>query len=189
MEKQVKYKSLKYMFIIFSMMFAIPSIVYYINNKSILGFDKEFCFLLSDKNRGFQTMVYAYIIIGMAVLYYLIIKNKDKIFKENKKVAKFICIISFIFVLVIPFWCSDLFYYLGVGRIYSEYEQNPYYVTINEFVNKNPQVDLTEDTVLKQGYINVWSKSTVVYGPIWTLICGGVAKLSLRKYRLRSISI
>lgn len=189
MEKEEKFKYIKYIFIIFSIMFAVPSIIYYISNKTILGFNKEFCFLLTSRNRIFQTLVYVYIIIGMMIVYYLLIKHKDKIFKNHEQIMKYIGIISLIFVLVIPFWCSDLFYYLGVGRIYSEYKQNPYYVTINEFVNKNPQVDLEEDTILKQGYINVWSKSTVVYGPIWTLICGGVAKLSLRQYRFRSIGI
>ena len=34
------------------------------------------------------------------------------------------------------------------------------------------------DTVLAQGYSNDWADSTVVYGPIWTLICKMVAGLS-----------
>jgi len=179
MDKKPKRNFLKYIFILFSIMFAIPSIIYYINNKTILGFNKEFRFLLNDAHKGFQTFVYAYLIIGMIIVYYLIIKNKDKIFKNTKQIFKYIAIISLIFVLVVPFWGSDVFYYLGVGRLYSEYEKNPYYTTIKEYVETHKSVDLEEDTVLKQGYNNVWGKTTVVYGPIWTLICGGVAKLSL----------
>ncbi len=114
----------------------------------------------------------------MIIVYYLIIKNKDKIFKNTNQIFKYIAIISLIFVIVIPFWCSDVFYYLGIGRLYSEYEKNPYYTTIKEYVDSHKSVDLEKDTVLKQGYNNVWSKTTVVYGPIWTSICGGIAKLS-----------
>lgn len=178
MKKEKKNNYIKYIFIIFSIMFAVPSIIYYINNKTILGFDKEFRFLLNDAHKTFQTFVYVYLIIGMIIVYYLIIKNKDKIFKNTNQIFKYIAIISLIFVIVIPFWCSDVFYYLGIGRLYSEYEKNPYYTTIKEYVDSHKSVDLEKDTVLKQGYNNVWSKTTVVYGPIWTSICGGIAKLS-----------
>ena len=129
MKKEKKNNYIKYIFIIFSIMFAVPSIIYYINNKTILGFDKEFRFLLNDAHKIFQTFVYVYLIIGMIIVYYLIIKNKDKIFKNTNQIFKYIAIISLIFVIVIPFWCSDVFYYLGIGRLYSEYEKNPYYTT------------------------------------------------------------
>lgn len=174
MEKKAKANYLKYIFIFFSIMFAIPSVMYYVNNKTILGFDREFKFLLNDNDKIFQTVIYAYLIIGMIVTYYLMIKHKDKIFKNDKQIFKYICIIALIFAIVIPFMSSDVFYYLGTGRLYSEYEKNPYYTTMSEYAAQNE-----EDTVLKQGRINVWAGTTVVYGPVWTLICGGVAKLSL----------
>lgn len=179
MNKKVKSKYLKYLLVLFSAMFAVPSVIYYINNKTILGFDREFYFLLTKNGRLFQTFIYIYLIIGMIIIYYLIIKNKDKIFKDNKQILKYICIIALIFVLVVPFMSSDVFYYLGTGRLYSEYGQNPYYGTIAGYTAQNKEIDLQEDTVLRQGNLNVWGGTTVVYGPIWTLICGGIAKLSL----------
>lgn len=72
---------------------------------------------------------------------------------------------------------SDVFYYLGVGRLESEYNQNPYYTTIKQFVDENNH-ELNKDTVLAQGYINYWSDTAVVYGPIWQIICKGIGALS-----------
>lgn len=174
-----KYNYIKYAFVFFGILFSIPSIIYYIKNKTILGFDKEFCFLLNNSNRLFQTAIYFLIVVGLIILYYLIIKYREKIFKDIKQIFIYILIMSIIFILVIPFWCSDVFYYLGIGRLHSKYGENPYYKTICDYVQENPETDLEKDTVLKQGYINVWGDTTVVYGSIWTLICSGVAKLSL----------
>lgn len=178
MDKKLKLNYIKYIFILFSIMFAIPSIIYYINNRTILGFDREFCFLLTNNSKIFQTGVYLYIITGMIFIYYLMVKNRDKIFKTDKQIFKYICIISLIFVIVIPFMGSDVFYYLGIGRLKSEYNKNPYYTTISEYFEQTKNEEIEKDTVMRQGNLNVWSGTTVVYGPIWTLICSGVAKIS-----------
>lgn len=172
--------ALKTLFIISGIIFAIPSIKYYIKNKTIYKFEEWFRYLLNDTDRLEQTIIYIIILIAMTLIYFLIIKNRNKIFKNNKKMFIYIAIVSIIFILVIPFTCSDVFYYLGVGRINSEYNQNPYYTTIKEFVEQQGNEKyLEQDTVLAQGYINDWSDSTVVYGPIWTLICRIIAFMSL----------
>ena len=59
----------------------------------------------------------------------------------------------------------------------STYNQNPYYQSIKEYVDNN-NVDMSNDTVLKKGYSNYWSNTTVVYGAIWTLICRIIAGMS-----------
>lgn len=170
---------LKILFIISCIIFAIPSITYYIENKTVLKFEPWFQFLLNDTNRIEQTMVYILILIALTVFYFLIVKNREKVFKSKKEMFIFITIVALIFIAVIPFTCSDVFYYLGVGRINSEYHQNPYYTTIKEFVEQgNNSNYLEQDTVLEQGYINDWADSTVVYGPIWTFICSIVSVLS-----------
>ncbi len=172
--------TLKILFIISGIIFAIPSIKYYIKNKTIYKFEEWFKYLLNDTDRLEQTIIYIIILISMTLIYFLIIKNRNKIFKNNKRIYIYIAIISIIFIVVIPFTCSDVFYYLGVGRINSEYNQNPYYTTIKEFVEQQGNEKYIEkDTVLAQGYINDWANSTVVYGPIWTLICRIVASMSL----------
>lgn len=169
----------KILFAIACIIFAIPSIAYYIENKTIFQFNQWFKFLLNSSDRIGQTIIYLIIMLVITILYFEILKKRKTIFKNTKSIFMFILIITIIFVIVIPFTCSDIFYYLGIGRINNTYNQNPYYTTIKEFVESGDNSKLLEkDTVLAQGYINDWSDSTVVYGPIWTLICNVVAGLS-----------
>ena len=170
---------LKILFVLASVMFAVPSIIYYINNKTVFQFDQWFKFLLNNTDRFEQTIIYLIVLTILTILYIVLIKNRKKVFKNTKRMFIFIAIIAVIFVAVIPFTCSDIFYYLGIGRINSEYRQNPYYTTIKDFVDTGDNSKyLVQDSVLAQGYINDWADSTVVYGPIWTLICNIVAGLS-----------
>ena len=170
---------LKILFVLASVMFAVPSIIYYINNKTVFQFDQWFKFLLNNTDRFEQTIIYLIVLTILTILYIVLIKNRKKVFKNTKRMFIFIAIIAVIFVAVIPFTCSDVFYYLGIGRINSEYGQNPYYTTIKDFVDAGDNSQyLVQDSVLAQGYINDWADSTVVYGPIWTLICNIVARLS-----------
>ena len=172
-------KILKILFILSCIMFAFPSVIYYVQNKTVFKFEQWFRFLLNDSDRINQTMIYVIILTILIILFIYVVKQREKIFKNNKRMFIFIAVVSMIFIAVIPFTCSDVFYYLGIGRLNSEYHQNPYYITIKEFVNQGDNNKyLEQDTVLAQGYINDWADSTVVYGPIWTLICRIVASMS-----------
>ncbi len=166
-------------FILACILFAIPSIQYLLENKTIDNFNEYYKFCLNDTNTVDQTIMYIAILIVLTIFYFLIVKNREKIFKNNKQMYMYIAIISLIFVIVVPFLSSDVFYYLGVGRLDSKYGQNPYYITIQEFVeNGDNSQYLEQDTVLANGYGNYWANTTVVYGPIWTLICKIVAGIS-----------
>ena len=165
-------KIIKILFIITSIMFAVPSIIYLMQNGTVLNFTKEFKFLLNDSDTLKQTAVYMLILISMTILYFLIIKRREKIFKNTKRMFIFIAIIAIIFIAVVPFTSSDVFYYVGIGRIDSTYSQNPYYTTIMDFVESGDNAKFLEnDTVLLKGYRNFWTDTTVVYGPVWTLTC------------------
>ena len=154
--KKMANKCLSVIFIIVNILFAMPSIFYYIEHKTILKFEPYFKFLLNDSiYRGEQTIIYIVILAILTILYFLIIKNRKEIFENIKKLFIFIAIVAIIFIAVIPFTCSDVFYYLGVGRLDSKYHQNPYYTTIKEFVDSGDNNKyLEQDTVLEQGYIN-----------------------------------
>lgn len=172
-------KYIKIFFMMFCIMFAIPSIKYIISKGTILNFNQYFKFLLCDGNRIIQTLIYIAILLLMTIAYYYLVKKRDEIFKNKKQIFMYIAIIALIFLFVVPFTCSDIFYYLGIGRIDNSYGQNPYYTTIAEFVEQGNNKELLKtDTVLAQGYQNYWSEATVVYGPIWTLICNIIAGLS-----------
>lgn len=172
-------KIIKPIFIILLIISTIPSIIYLIQNKTILNFDKYFTILFNDTDRLEQTLIYIIILAIITALYVLILKNRDKIFKNIKQVYIFIAISATICIFIIPFISSDIFYYLGIGRLDSKYGQNPYYTTITEFVESEDNAKYLEnDTTLSAGYSNPWSDTTVVYGPIWTLICKIIAGMS-----------
>ena len=172
-------KVIMVVFILASILFAIPSIQYLVENRTIRNFNEYFQFYLDDTNRVEQTIIYIVILTVLTIFYFLIVKNRDKLFKTNKQMYVYIAIISLIFVIVVPFLSSDVFYYLGVGRLESAYGQNPYYVTIKDFVESGDNSQyLEQDTVLAKGYENDWGSTTVVYGPVWTLICKIVAGIS-----------
>ena len=166
-------------FVLMAIIFAVPSIQYLLENRTILNFNEYFKFCLEDTNRVEQTIIYLIILTLLTICYFLIVKNREKLFKNNKQMYMYIAIISLIFVIVLPFLSSDVFYYLGVGRLDSQYGQNPYYITIKDFVESvdNSQY-LEQDTVLAKGYENDWGSTTVVYGPVWTLVCKIVAGIS-----------
>lgn len=172
-------KVIMIVFILVSILFAIPSIQYLFENKTILNFNEYYKFCLDDSSRVEQTIIYSAILTVLIIFYFLIVKNREKLFKNNKQMYMYIAIISLIFVTVVPFLSSDVFYYLGIGRLDSKYGQNPYYVTIKDFVESGDNSQyLEQDTVLAKGYENYWGNTTVVYGPVWTLICKIVAGIS-----------
>ena len=168
MEK-LKNKHTKLIFIMASILLSIPSIIYMIQNKTLLGFNKYYNFFITDKiNKTISTYIYLGLLGLMIILYYKMIQNKKE-FKDIKAFLKYVVIISCIFLFMIPWTSSDIFYYMGVGEIDSVYGQNPYYVTIRKFSNENEE-KLESDSILKQGNANVWADTTVVYGPIAQLI-------------------
>ena len=175
-----KYKLLKPALIIISICFILPSICFLLNNKTTLNFTSnlEYKFLLTENiDSLYQTIVYSLIVLTFIVLYYLIIKYREKIFKDIKQIYKYILIISAIFIFAIPFWCSDVFYYLGIGRLASKYNQNPYYVDVKSYIDNN-NINMQNDTVMQKGYENFWANTTVVYGAFWTFICSVISFLS-----------
>lgn len=80
---------------------------------------------------------------------------------------------------MLPWTSTDIFYYMGVGELDAVYRENPYYVTMQEFYEKNPQV-IENDSILKQGVNSVWANTTVVYGPIAQMIFKTCALISFK---------
>ena len=172
-------KVIMLVFLLASILFAIPSIQYLLENRTIQNFNEYFKFCLNNTSRLEQTLIYIIILTVLTIFYFLIIKNRNTLFKNNKQMYMYIAIISLIFVIVVPFLSSDVFYYLGVGRLDSQYGQNPYYITIKDFVESGDNSQyLEQDMVLAKGYENDWGSTTVVYGPVWTLVCKIVAGIS-----------
>lgn len=174
----MKNKILKMVYIILSVFLVIPSIIYLIQNKTVMGFNTYYNFFINtNSNKIVSTLIYLAIYMTIIIMYLIIIKKKD-IFKNIKQILIFTTIIGVIFIVMLPWTSSDIFYYMGVGELDGIYHQNPYYVTMKEYYNQNQQ-DIN-DEILEQGANNFWAKTTVVYGPIAQLIFKTCSSISLK---------
>lgn len=160
----MKSKICKKIFIAISIMLVMPSIIYLMQNKTVLGFDTYYNFFINGEvNKTLSTTIYLVLFISLTAIYFQIIKQKDT-FKNIKQILKYVAIIGSIFVIMLPWTSSDIFYYMGVGELDAIYNQNPYYVTMEEYYEQN--ADKIDDEILLQGANNYWAPTTVVYGPI-----------------------
>ena len=98
------------------------------------------------------------------MIVYLKIISQKEIFNNIKQILQYVFFVSIIFVIMLPWTTSDIFYYMGVGELDYKYGQNPYYVTIKEYYEANREN--IDDSILEKGAENVWSDTTVIYGPI-----------------------
>lgn len=171
---------LKSLFIIVSLLFITPSIIYLFKYKSIEEFGGYFNFFLTKNNSFLQALVYISIVSLLIFLFVLIIKNHKVLFKNIKEVYVFVAIIGSIFIFALPIMSSDIFYYLGIGRIDATYNQNPYYTSVKKFLDTDNNSEyLYSDSVLRKAETIMWSSTTVVYGPVWTFACKIVAGMSI----------
>lgn len=128
---------IKLLYILASILFVMPSILYWLQKKTVFQFEPYFQFLYDMPiSRATQTLLYIIVLAILSILYFIILKKRQKMFQNTKKMFLFISIIAILFVAVLPFLSSDIFYYLGVGRLESTYHQNPYYTTIKEYVEQ-----------------------------------------------------
>ena len=164
----MKNKQIKILFIILSVLLIIPSIIYLIQNKTVLGFETYYNFFINENiNKNISTTIYLILFISITGIYLKMIEKKD-MFSNIKEILKYVAIVAGIFVIMLPWTSSDIFYYMGVGELDSIYNQNPYYVTMEEYYEQNGKN--IDDEILEQGANNVWANTTVVYGPIAQLI-------------------
>ena len=109
MEK-LKNKQTKIIFIVVSILLIMPSIIYMIQNRTLLGFNKYYNFFITDKiSKTISTYIYLCLLGLMIISYYKLIQNKKE-FKNIKEFLKYVIIISCIFLFMIPWTSSDIFY-------------------------------------------------------------------------------
>lgn len=163
----MKNKLLKISFILLSILLVVPSFIYIISNRTLVNFDIYFNFFLNENaNKIIATITFLILFLILFVIYILIIKKN--VLKNIKQVLIFVSIISIIFLFMLPWTSSDVFYYMGVGELDGIYGQNPYYITMRDFYYANQ--DKINDEILEKGATNAWSDTTVVYGPVSQII-------------------
>lgn len=164
----MKNRILKTSFILLSILLIIPSVIYLAQNKTILGFDTYYNFFVNENvNKIFSTVIYLILFLTIMIVYLAMLRQKQ-LFKDIKQTLKYVTIIGLIFLVMLPWTSSDIFYYMGVGELDSKYGQNPYYVTMEEYYGQNKEN--INDEILEQGANNFWASTTVVYGPIAQII-------------------
>ena len=183
----------KISFIIICILLVIPSLIYLINNRTILQFDTYFNFAMNkDLNKIISTVCYIFLFILLTFFYIIIYKTN--MFKDIKSLLKYNVIIGIIFMIMLPWTSSDIFYYMGVGELDARYNQNPYYTTTRDYYEQN--IENIDDEILKKGSENYWGNTTVVYGPTaqtFFKICSSIsmknATLALFVFKLVNLII
>ena len=172
----------KIIFILLSVAFISPSMIYLLQRRKIIDLVSSFTFFFTDSTWGITpgkvigTIFFVGIFVALAFVYYKIIKNHKKEFTSGKKVAKFVIIVSLLFFIMLPLTSTDVFYYIGTGWSEAHYKVNPYYTSVNDVITESEDAANDEMLLKMKG---IWSGQTIVYGPVWPLICKILSGLSM----------
>lgn len=173
--------NLKVIFVLLCICMAIPSGMYVLKGNTIIDLTSNFSFFMNPSNqiltsqKIIETTLFMGVWLGITIIYFYFIKRCDTIFPNWKSLIRCILIVAIIFLIILPMTSTDIFYYIGTGWSEAHYGVNPYYTSVNELMANNEQA--RQDTMLlkMQG---IWSGQTVVYGPIWPLVCKVLSYLS-----------
>lgn len=168
-------KILLYLMILVSIMLCIPSIIYLIANGTVDGFNSYYTYTLSKSDNDVVRIFSGILVIGLllifSALYLLITKKEKQIFKNKKEVIIFVTIISIIFMMILPYLSSDIYYYIGDSWLCSKYHENPYYTTVKDLQDRGINDEILNNT----GH---WKNTTTVYGPLYNIIAIFLSYLS-----------
>ena len=106
-------------------------------------------------------LVFVVFFASLTITYLLIVKKSEQ--ESFKKIFVFIAIISFIAVLILPNNSTDVFYYMGSGRLDAKYNLNPYE---NLFCDNQSQ-HMDDNIVASAPSL----KTNFLYGSLWAFIC------------------
>lgn len=153
---------LLYLMIVISVILCIPSILYLIMNKTVDQFNGYYTYTLIKTGNLNLGILNGVIVVGFmltfSIIYLLIVKEEKNIFKNKKQIMIFITIISFIFMLILPYLSSDVFYYIGDSWVCSKYHENPYYTSVNDLQDMGINDEILNNTRILEKYNKcVWS--------------------------------
>lgn len=167
---------IKIIYFLTSILLAIPSIMYLIKNKTIYNFVYIFSYMCRNPIEQYELYINAIIYITifsvLFLLYFKILKNISKIFKNNKEMFIFIFVIAALFLIIIPITSYDVYSYIGNGWVDFKYSENPYYTSVQQVWDKNGP-----DQMLGK-VARCWRNEPVIYGPAWSIICKTLTSLS-----------
>ncbi len=161
-----KSKMILFLMLLIAIILCLPSIFYLLSHRTISGFDAYYTYTLTKSNSHQIGLLSGGLVIGLLLLFSLcygwMIQKEKEIFHRTKSIFCFIAIISFIFMLILPFLSSDIYYYIGDSWLASKYYENPYYTSVADLQEKG----INDEILANTGY---WKNTTSVYGPLWNL--------------------
>ena len=173
----IKNKKWLLLFITVVICFAMPSIIYLAKNQSIYNFIYQWTFIFKIPKtisaKWINTICFIGLMSVMFILYMLVVKHCNKIFENKKQLIIATCIISVLFALIIPYTSTDVYSYIANGWSDSHYHENPYYKSVGQISDEHQVRDQMQNKIA-----NCWRYKTVVYGPLWTLICKLLTSIS-----------
>jgi hypothetical protein len=180
--EEIKKKDIsKIIFVLLCICIAIPSIIYVLEGKKIIDLGSNFSFFINssaqrlDLQNVIGTILFFGIWILLTIIYIHFMKSFKEIFASKKSIIIMIIVVTCIFSIVLPMTSTDIFYYIGTGWSEAHYGVNPYYTSVDELILQNEQAANDEILLKMKG---TWSDQTVVYGPIWPIICKVLSYIS-----------
>lgn len=181
MEKIKNKINLKVIFVLLCFCMAIPSCIYFIKGNTIFGLTSSFSFFIHPSiqiltpQKIIETVLFMGLWIGIAIMYFYFMKHHETIFPTWKGLIIVVFIVAILFMIILPITSTDIFYYIGTGWGEAHYGMNPYYTSVDELMAANEQAKEDPMLLKMQGG---WSNETIVYGPIWPLVCRVLSYLS-----------
>lgn len=174
--KKISTKIISAIYVLLSLLFAIPSIRYLIQNKTVYYFIHVFTYTFTkaqNVNEQYLNAIIYLCLFGLLfACYFYLLKNSMHVFQTKKRLFGFILVVGILFSIMIPTTSLDVYSYIGNGWVDSHYHENPYYTSVQEVTNQNG-VDPMLGKVAR-----CWRDEPVIYGPVWSLICKGLTSIS-----------
>lgn len=163
----------KIIMIILISAFGIFNIMYIIKvNGNIESFGMSMLCerIVSGEKHGINLLLFLIFIIILTIVYLIISLNAKK---DNniKKAFLFIILISVLSGIILPNNSTDVFYYMGVGRLDAKYDVDIYESNFNE----KQKEYLDDEIVAKSPEIN----HKFIYGVVWEKICKFVGSIPI----------
>lgn len=189
--KKIELKKLIIFFAITGVILSIPSIIYLFVNGNIDTYNGQNYYFINENGLAHTitgALIFALVLVFSFIFYILILKKSNE-FKNIKTVFLAVLLIGLMFVICLPNTTTDIFYYMGTGRLLQEHGENPYYTRISDFLEAGVNDPILEHS----GY---WSNTIPPYGPLWTIISAffslisfGNGTLLLYIFKLASLGI
>lgn len=179
-EKETKQKKaskiVSIIYLLISLLLAIPSIGYLAKYKTIYSFGNMFTYTLTKPqimgDLYWNAILYLLLFSILFFCYFYLLKNWKHVFQTKKKCVCFILIVGILFSIMIPTTSLDVYSYIGNGWVDSHYKENPYYTPVQEIINEHG-IEPILGKVAK-----CWINEPVIYGPVWSLICKALTSIS-----------